>query len=51
MLLAEEERTSEIDLNAKIVLKDLRQSYLVRNPGQKQAEEFIALDNFITQQM
>lgn len=31
---------------AKIILKDLRQSYFIRNPGQKQAEEFVALDNF-----
>lgn len=32
--------------DAKIVLKDLRQSFLIRNPGQKTAEEFIALENF-----
>lgn len=30
--------------DAKIVLKDLRQSFFIRNPGQKSVEEFVALE-------
>lgn len=48
MSVAVEKRSSASNSgeDAKIVLKDLRQSFFIRNPGQKSVEEFVALENF-----